>query len=149
MQPQSLALSVLFFGSFRSKNKFSIILIFNPLAIKLLSNKTAPKNHSKISSISLTKQLENQLKCTMLIPLRHYDIASYISCLLQLVWICHKTCLLGWILHLQRVELRGYLQLEDCQVEDFPYIKINKKSSFVRYILKCVVFPLSACERQR
>lgn len=95
MQPQSLALNVLFFGSFRSKNKFPIILIFNTLAMQLLSNKIAPKNHSKISSISLTKQLENQLKCTMLIPLRHYDIASYISCLLQLVWICLKTCLLG------------------------------------------------------
>lgn len=146
MQPQSLALNVLFFGSFRSKNKFSIILIFNPLAMQLLSNKIAPK---KISSISLTKQLENQLKCTMLIPLRHYDIASYISCLLQLVWICLKTCLLGWILHLQRVELRGYLQLEDCQVEDFPYIKINKKKFLWRYILKCLVFQLSACERQK
>lgn len=104
----------------------------NPLAIKLVSNKIAPRNHSHISSISLTKQLQNQLKCTMLIPLRHYDIASYISCLLQLVRICHKTCLLGWILHLQRVELRGYLQLEDCQVEDFPYIKINKRNFLSR-----------------
>lgn len=117
----------------------------NPLAIKLVSNKIAPRNHSQISSISLKKQLQNQLKCTMLIPLRHYEIASYISCLLQLVWICHKTCLLGWILHLQRVELRGYLQLEDCQVEDFPFIKINKKVPLKVY-LKMLSFP-AVCMR--